>query len=115
MYIADYFLRILLLLELFRALSRDLAILLDPTLSRTIQRFTSDFVDVLYCSSCGRAYSLTAFTHSLTGPVGQPFASHYDGPGLNPQGGNYVKLGFSPLALSRYSGDPDMIDYCGLV
>jgi hypothetical protein len=46
-YMADCFLIILLLLELFRALSRDLAILLDPTPSRTIQRFISDFVDVV--------------------------------------------------------------------
>ncbi len=42
-----------------------------------------------------RACNLTAFIHSLTGPVGQPFASCYEGPGFNPQGGTYVKPGFS--------------------
>jgi hypothetical protein len=30
--------------------------------------------------------NLTGFTQSLTGPVGQPFASHYEGRGFNPQG-----------------------------
>jgi hypothetical protein len=49
------------------------------------------------CKNTGmwRACNLTAFTHNLTGPVGQPFASRYEEPGFNPQGGTYVKLGFS--------------------
>jgi hypothetical protein len=33
-----------------------------------------------------RACNLTAFIHSLTGPVGHPFASHHEGPGFNPRG-----------------------------
>ncbi len=31
-----------------------------------------------------RACNLTAFTHSLTGPLGQPFASCHEGPRFNP-------------------------------
>ncbi len=42
-----------------------------------------------------RACNLTTFTHSHTGSVGQPFASCYEGPGFNPQGGTYVKPGYS--------------------
>jgi hypothetical protein len=42
-----------------------------------------------------RACNLTAFTHSPTNPVGQPYASCHEGPGFNPQGGTYVKPGFS--------------------
>ncbi len=37
-------------------------------------------------------------------------------PGSNLQGGTFVKPGFLLLALSRYIGDPDVIDhFCGLV
>jgi hypothetical protein len=54
-----------------------------------------------------RACNHTAFTHSLTGPVGQTFASRHEGPGFNPKGDTYVKPGFfceSCLAtLSYYS------------
>ncbi len=42
-----------------------------------------------------RACNVTAFTHSSTGPVVHPFASHHERPGFNPQGGSDVKLGFS--------------------
>ncbi len=43
-----------------------------------------------------RACNLTAFKHSFnTGPVVHPFASRHEGPGFNPQGGTYMKLGFS--------------------
>jgi hypothetical protein len=42
-----------------------------------------------------RACNQTALTHSLTGPVGQPFASHHEGPRFNPQEDPYVKPGFS--------------------
>ncbi len=51
-----------------------------------------------------RACNLIAFTHCLTGPVGQPFASCHEGPGFS-----------FLLALSCYIGDPDMINHCGLV
>jgi hypothetical protein len=33
-----------------------------------------------------RACNLTAFIHSLTGPVRQPFASRHEGPEFNPHG-----------------------------
>jgi hypothetical protein len=42
-----------------------------------------------------KAYYLTTFTPCFTGPVNYPFASCHEGPGFNPQGGTYVKLGFS--------------------
>jgi hypothetical protein len=43
-----------------------------------------------------RSCNLYAFTHSLTGPVGQPFGStHHEGPGFNPQGGTYMKPGLA--------------------
>jgi hypothetical protein len=42
-----------------------------------------------------RACNHNSFIHSLTGPVGQPFASRHEGPGFNTQGGTYVKPGFS--------------------
>jgi hypothetical protein len=42
-----------------------------------------------------RACNLTLFTPCPTGPVDNPFASRHEGPGLNPQGGTYVKPGFS--------------------
>jgi hypothetical protein len=50
-----------------------------------------------------RACNLTAFTHSLTGPSGHPFASCHEGPGFIPGGGGgtYVKPGFSYLCETR--------------
>ncbi len=36
--------------------------------------------------SMWRPCNLTAFIHSLTGPVGQPFASRHEGPRFNPRG-----------------------------
>ncbi len=56
-------------------------------------------IDIVGCwgRALWRACNLTAYTHSLTGPVGQPFASRHEGPGFNPQGGTYVKPGFSCL------------------
>jgi hypothetical protein len=35
-------------------------------------------------------------------------------PGSNPRGGYLCETGIVLLALSRYSGDPDVIDHCGL-
>jgi hypothetical protein len=55
--------------------------------------FTTDIV-----SCWGGALAslhLTAFIHSSTGPVVQPFASRHEEPGFNPQGSTYVKPGFS--------------------
>ncbi len=45
-----------------------------------------------------RACNLTLFKHSSTVPVVYPFASRHEGPGFSPQGGTYVKSGFSCLA-----------------
>jgi hypothetical protein len=60
--------------------------------------------------------NLTAFIRSSTGPVVHPFDSRHERPGFNPQGGGYLcKTGILLLALSRYIGDPDVIDHCGLV
>ncbi len=42
-----------------------------------------------------RACNLTVFRYSSTGPVVHMFASCHEGPGFNPQGGTYVKPGFS--------------------
>ncbi len=61
-----------------------------------------------------RACNLTEFTHSSTGPVVQPFASRHEGAGFNP-GGYLCETRILLLALSRYIGDPDVIDHCGLV
>jgi hypothetical protein len=41
------------------------------------------------------ACNFSAFIHSSTGPVVHPFASCHEAPGFNPQGGTYVKPGFS--------------------
>ncbi len=56
--------------------------------------FTTDIVGC-WGGALWRACNLTAFIHSLIGPVGQPFASHHEGPGFNPKGGTYVKPGYS--------------------
>jgi hypothetical protein len=58
------------------------------------QRATFDGISGSY-EGLWRTCNLTAFIHSLTGPVCQPFASRYERPGFNPQGGTYVKPGFS--------------------
>ncbi len=54
-------------------------------------------IDIVGCwgGSPVESLHLTAFKHGLTGPVGQPVASRHEGPGFNPQGGTYVKPGFS--------------------
>jgi hypothetical protein len=62
-----------------------------------------------------RSCNLTTFIHSLTGPVGQAFASRHVGLGFNSQWGTLCETGILLLALSRYIGDPDLIDHCGLV
>jgi hypothetical protein len=52
-------------------------------------------------------------THSLTGPVGQPFASCLGSQRFASQGCTHSHngTGFLLLAPSRYIGDPDMIDH----
>ncbi len=48
--------------------------------------------------------------HSLTGPVGQPFASCLGGQQFMPQGRTHTfGTGLLLLAMSHYIGDPDMI------
>ncbi len=42
-----------------------------------------------------RACNLTLFSPCLTGPVDYPFTSRHKGPEFKPQGGTYVKPGFS--------------------
>ncbi len=80
-------------------------------LSKTVLRYSIEKRWVLW-----RACNLTAFIHSSNGPVVHPFASHHEGPGFNPQGGIYIcETGILLLALSRYIGDPDVIEHCGLV
>jgi hypothetical protein len=63
-----------------------------------------------------RACSLTSFSPCLTGPVDYPFASQHKGPGFKSSGGYLCETGILLLAMSRYIGDPDVIDhFCGLV
>jgi hypothetical protein len=56
--------------------------------------FTTDIVSC-WGGALWRACNPTAFIHSSTGPVVNPFASCHEWPGFNPQGGTHVKLGFS--------------------
>jgi hypothetical protein len=50
--------------------------------------------------------------HSLTGPVGQPFAPCLGVSGPRPgDAQTHNGTGFLLLALSRYIGDPDVIDH----
>jgi hypothetical protein len=47
---------------------------------------------------------------------GQPICSHHKGPRFKSPGGYLCETGILLLALSRYIGDPDVIDHhCGLV
>jgi hypothetical protein len=59
-----------------------------------------------------RPYNFTP-THSLTGPVGQLFASCLGGQRFASWGCTKIhnKTGFLLLALSCYIGDPDVIDH----
>jgi hypothetical protein len=56
--------------------------------------FTTDLVGC-WGEALWRACNLTVFIKSLTGPVGQPFASRHEGPRFSYQGGTYVQPGFS--------------------
>jgi hypothetical protein len=62
-----------------------------------------------------RACNLTSFSPCLTGRVDYPFASRHKGPGFKSPGGYLCETGILLLALSRYIGDPDVIDHCGLI
>jgi hypothetical protein len=56
--------------------------------------FTTDIVSC-WGGALWRACNLTAFIPCLTSPVDYPFASRYEGPWFNPQGGTCVKPEFS--------------------
>ncbi len=63
-----------------------------------------------------RACNLTSFSLCLTGPVDYLFASRHKGPRFKSPLGYLCETGILLLALSRYIGDPDVIDHhCGLV
>jgi hypothetical protein len=62
-----------------------------------------------------RACKLTSFSPCLTGPVDYLLASSHKGPRFKSQGGCLCETGILLLALSRYIGDPDVIDHHGLV
>jgi hypothetical protein len=63
-----------------------------------------------------RCCNLISFSPCLTGPVDYPFASCHKGPGFKSPGGYLCETGILLLALSRYIGDPDVIDHhCSLV
>ncbi len=63
-----------------------------------------------------RACNLISFSPCLTGPVDYLFASRHKGPRFKSPGGYLCETGFLLLALSRYIGDPDVIDHhCRLV
>jgi hypothetical protein len=66
-------------------------------------------------SNLWRACNLTEFTPCLTCLVDYPFASRHKGPRFKFPGGYLCETGILLLALSRYIGDPDVIDHCGLV
>jgi hypothetical protein len=62
-----------------------------------------------------RACNLTSFSPCLTGPVDYLFASRHKGPRFKSPGGVLMWNRDSPISLSRYIGDPDVIDHHGLV
>ncbi len=66
--------------------------------------FTTDIVGC-WGVALWRACNLTAFIHSLTGPVRQPFASGIRDPGSIP-GGYFCATGIFLLASSRYTLSP---------
>jgi hypothetical protein len=70
---------------------------------------------ILVIMSLWRACNLTSFSPQLTDPVDYPFASRHKGPGFKSPGGYLCETGILLLAMSRYIGDPDVINHCGLV
>ncbi len=65
--------------------------------------------------SCVESLQSHSFSPCLTGPVDYPFASRHKGPGFKSSWGYLCETGILLLAMSRYIGDPDVIDHCGLV
>jgi hypothetical protein len=68
-----------------------------------------------YFKHLWRACNLTSFSPCLTGPVDYLFASCHKGPRFKSPGRNLCETGILLSALSRYIGDPNMIDHHGLV
>jgi hypothetical protein len=62
-----------------------------------------------------RACNLTSFSPCLTGPVDYMFASRHKGPRFKSPEEYLCETGILLLALSRYIGDPDVIDHHCLV
>jgi hypothetical protein len=58
-----------------------------------------------------RPCNLTSFSPCLTGPVDYLFASRHKGPRFKSLGGYLCEARILLLALSRYIGDPDVIDH----
>ncbi len=75
----------------------DLTQLFCPGFTRAAGPPSSFTTDIVGClgGALWTACNLTAIKHSSTGPVVHPFASRHEGPRFNPQGGTYVKPGFS--------------------
>ncbi len=68
--------------------------------------------NIMVCRAC----NLISFSPCLTGPVDFLFAYHHKGPRFKSPGGYLCETGILLLVLSRYIGDPDVIDhFCGLV
>jgi hypothetical protein len=57
------------------------------------------------------ACNLISFSPCLTGSVDYPFASRHKRPGFKYPGGYLCETGILLLVLSRYIGDPDVIDH----
>jgi hypothetical protein len=84
-----------------------------PTKSRTLPssvRYRRSNIMLIW-----KACNLTSFSPCLTGPVDYPFASHHKGPGFKSPGGYLCGTRILLLAMSRFIGDPDVIDHCGLL
>ncbi len=73
---------------------------------------SSNFIFIVLWRAC----NLTSFSPCLTGPVDYLFASHHKEPRFKSPGGCLYEIRILLLAMSRYIGDPDVIDhFCGLV
>ncbi len=74
------------------------------------------FIESTHMCILLRACNLSPFSPCLTGTVDYPFASRHKGPGFKSPGGYLCETGIFLLGLSRYIGDPDVIDHhCDLI
>jgi hypothetical protein len=81
----------------------------------TVNTAAAPFAAAAVKGSNVESLHLTSFSPCLTGPVDYPFASRHKGPGLKSLRGYLCETRILLLALSRYIGDPNVIDHCGLV